>query len=491
MSNEVLIRDFDLNIEKILEGWEASHAIREIIANALDEQMLTCAKDVTISRDGVGAWHVRDYGRGLSYRHLTENENEEKLQHPDTIIGKFGVGLKDALATLHRRGVRVRIQSRYGEISLKETAKHGFSDVITLNATISPSADLGFIGTDFTLLGVTDQDVVAAKDFFLRFSGEQVLEETRYGQILRCRPGRKARIYVTGLVVAEEERFLFSYNITSLTASMRKALNRERTNVGRTAYADRIKGMLLASESQVVAEVLADDLTKIQEGTNHDEVSWTDVAVHASQILSASKRVVFVSPGDLGASPTFGTPSVAAHDSIEHAVAEGYKVIAVPENVKERLYGLTDVKGEPVRDIEVYRREWSMGFEFKFVQENDLTTAEREVFGLRDRIAAIFGSFPACVKEISVSETMRPDFVSTSDAVGLWDPGTGRIIIKRSQLRSVDAFAGTLLHELTHADTGYGDITRGFEEGLTGVLGKVCAYALSNRSKPEKRWWNR
>lgn len=28
------IREFDLNIEKILENWEVYHAIREIIANA-------------------------------------------------------------------------------------------------------------------------------------------------------------------------------------------------------------------------------------------------------------------------------------------------------------------------------------------------------------------------------------------------------------------------------------------------------------------------
>jgi hypothetical protein len=29
--------DFDLNIDKILENWEPKHAVREIIANALDE----------------------------------------------------------------------------------------------------------------------------------------------------------------------------------------------------------------------------------------------------------------------------------------------------------------------------------------------------------------------------------------------------------------------------------------------------------------------
>ena len=43
-------REFDLNIEEILEDWEIYHALREIIANALDEQVLTNSKDIKILR---------------------------------------------------------------------------------------------------------------------------------------------------------------------------------------------------------------------------------------------------------------------------------------------------------------------------------------------------------------------------------------------------------------------------------------------------------
>ena len=42
-------RNFDLNIEKILDGWEASHAIRELIANALDEQILSGTGEIQIN----------------------------------------------------------------------------------------------------------------------------------------------------------------------------------------------------------------------------------------------------------------------------------------------------------------------------------------------------------------------------------------------------------------------------------------------------------
>src|SRR3989442_2148925 len=120
--------------------------------------------------------------------------------------------------------------------------------------TSGPPQDPSFVGTDVVLRGVSEGDIADAKNFFLKFSNESVLDETSYGQILKKSSTRKARIYVTGLLVAEEENFAFSYNITSLTAAMRKALNRERTNVGRTAYTDRVKQMLLASNANAVAD---------------------------------------------------------------------------------------------------------------------------------------------------------------------------------------------------------------------------------------------
>ncbi len=461
-------RRFDLNIEKILEGWETCHAVREIIANALDEQVLTSTKDVEISKDQKGAWRIRDFGRGLRYEHLTQNENQEKLKNPTKVIGKFGVGLKDALATLNRRKVNVLTRSKYGDITLGQTPKHGFPDVVTLHAVVNDASDPNMVGTEVILTGVSDADIAAAKNFFLKFSNQAVLDDTTYGQILGTTKGRKSRIYVTGMLVAEEENFAFSYNITSLTATMRKALNRERTNVGRTAYSDRVKQMLLASKADAVAETLAEDLQRIEQGTNRDEVKWTDVAVHACQILNASKRVVFVTAGDL----------TSFRATIDHAQDDGYKIVSVPENIRNSLRGITDLKGNPVRDLGVFQSEWSQSFEFKFVNPEKLTKPEQEVFEQREKIASLVGGIPRKVKQIKISETMRPDIMSGYTPQGLWEEATNTIIILRDQLKNVQDFAGTLLHEIAHAKTGYVDVSRDFENALTDMLGQVASSRL-------------
>jgi hypothetical protein len=96
---------FDLNIEKVLEHWTIPFAIRELIANALDEQALTGTTEPVIFKDGNGCWHGTD-GRGVRYEHLTQNENAER-RNPQ-VIGQFGMGLKDALAVLRpaRNGCR-------------------------------------------------------------------------------------------------------------------------------------------------------------------------------------------------------------------------------------------------------------------------------------------------------------------------------------------------------------------------------------------------
>lgn len=469
MASATTVRLFDLNIEKILEGWELCHATRELIANALDEESLSGTQPISITRLSEGKWRIRDYGRGIRYEHLTQNENVEKLRNPSRVIGRFGVGLKDALATFSRRGIDVHIESRFGNIALRQSAKHGFEDVITLHAAITSASDTTFEGTEISLVGIPDSEVMKAKDFFLKFSGEPELEATPYGQILSPIKGKPSRIYVNGIVVAEEENFAFSYNITSLTAAMRKALNRERTNVGRTAYSDRVKSMLLAASSAAVANTLAAELEKVQLGTHADEVGWLDVAVHGCQILNATSKVLFVTAGELVLYP----------EAIDRARSDGHRVVTVPENVRQALRGLKDISGKDVRDLNVYDAEWQQSFEFKFVPISGLSKAESEVFKQREQIARLVGGLPKRVKDIVVSETMRPETLNGGDADGLWEPSTGRIIIKRSQLSSLAGFAGTLLHEIAHAKSGFGDVNRDFELVLTNFLGQTAVSALT------------
>ena len=459
---------FDLNVQKVLEHWPVAFALREFIVNALDEQALTQSAEVEITEVREGAWRIRDYGRGLSYLHLTQKENPEKTKHPE-VIGQFGIGLKDALAVCDRRKVEVVIRSRHGDITTAQLPKASFADVLTLHGVISPPSDPTMAGTEIFVSGVGTQDVVAAKAFFLRFSGDQQLEETKRGQVLK-RADDKApgRIYVKGLLVAEEPNFLFSYNITSIGAPLRRALNRERSNVGRGAYSDRVKEILKDCRTPAVAEPLATDLSHFGQGSMHDELNWKDVAIHACRILqSAGEKVVFVNPFELM------LPAVL------RARDDGYRVVIVPEDIAHALGGLKDLDGRPMFDLSMFSREWNDSFSYEFVEPDSLTPSEWAIFAMTEPAAKLAGVSLVQKKiTVAISETTRLSLGRT-EILGVWEPLEKRIIIRRDQLVSATRYCATLLHELTHATSGLGDLSLEFEEALSVKMGTVASTSLS------------
>lgn len=459
------VRTFDLNIEEVLENWEVEHGLREIIANSLDEQVLSSSAEIKIHKDERGDWHIRDYGRGLKIEHFTLNENQEKLNAPSGIIGKFGVGLKDALATFHRRGINLLLASAFGSYRLRQDHKHGFDNIVTLHIEYDDTPN-NFRGTECVLRGVSDADMARAKSLFLKFAGEEVLETTTYGAVLR-RQAATSRVYILGVLASEEPNFLFSYNVTSLTESMRKKLNRERLNVGRTTYADRIRTILKSANSDAVHSMLVDQVEKRATGEQCDEMAWIEISQMALTLMHQRRRVAYLTEEELQNSPSI----------LDSVKSDGYQVVVVTEQQKSKLQAQAASGGPEVRLLESYVEEYNATFQYKFIELHLLTPQERKVFDMTPRILALVGLSVSRLPAIRISETMR---VTSDDTLGVWDSSLPAIVIKRSQLTSLLGFAATLLHEVAHASTGTVDATRAFESVLTRYLGQTSVAAIGS-----------
>ncbi|TXT60852.1 MAG: hypothetical protein BAJALOKI2v1_70004 [Promethearchaeota archaeon] len=460
------VRYYDLNMEEILEDWEIYHAIREVISNALDEQYLTNTKDIKIFEDKKGRWHIRDFGRGLRDIHLTQKEDEEKCNNPNT-IGKFGIGLKDALGTFYRRRVKVTIRSRHLDATTTIHKKHQFENIEPLHAAVKEPSDPAMEGTEFILENVSEEDINKAKNLFLKFSNEDLIEKTNYGEVYNNRFG-VGNIYINGLKVADEEDFLFSYNITSLTKRLEKALNRERTNVGRNAYHDRVEMILKNCESEQIGKLLAEDLKRIEEGTHHDELAWIAIKRHAVKILNSKGDYLFVSSKEIQEHPKM----------IDDAKSRDIEIVTIPENLKEDIPKMRDISGGCIRDMNLLFKEERESFEFQFVSPDELKKSERHIFDKSDIIFKLIGGRPKKIKEVLISETMRKDPQTFREAEGLWEGDKGRIIVKRDTLKDLSNFAGTLLHEAAHCISDCGDISRDFESELTNIIGRVVSNSL-------------
>jgi len=442
-------------------------AVREVIANALDEQALSRSAEPEITKRPDG-WHVIDFGRGLHYQHLTQNENPEKQRKPDLVVGKFGVGLKDALATFYRRGIEVTIRSPHADITLQRAAKSNFADVKTLHAAVGAPSEPKRRGTDFVLSGLRDKDMATARDYFLRFAGDKELEKTEFGSILERPPDAPARIYVKGVRVALEEQFLFSYNITSTTAQLQRALNRERSNVGRSAYQDRVKSILLKARSDAVAEELAKDLTRIQTGANHDESTWLDVQEQAVRILASKGKTVFVTSQQMF---TMGA-------TITEARTDGYKVHVVPDRLLARLPNLRDLNGNPILDIRGFISVWNASFVYDFIDPSKLSKAERQTWMILPELLRLAGDHAKRVREIRISNTMRLD-EGAYETEGVWD--SPNIVVKRSVLDSRRHFARVVLHEIAHASSNANHGSLMFMAAIDDLAGLAAVEATRHR----------
>ena len=139
-------RLFDLNIQRVLEHWTVSEAVREIIANALDEQALTNTAEPEMFQDPDGGWHIRDFGRGLRYEHFTQNEDGEKLRKHGWSSESSASGSR----TRWRRSIATTSTSRSRAgtptITIASAGKHGFEDVQHVACGGAPPRDPAMVG---------------------------------------------------------------------------------------------------------------------------------------------------------------------------------------------------------------------------------------------------------------------------------------------------------------------------------------------------------
>jgi hypothetical protein len=251
-----------------------------------------------------------------------------------------------------------------------------------------------------------------------------------------------------------------------LNKKIKDALNRERNNVGRVAYSERIKSILLECKQKAVAEKLVNDLQEFETGNYHDELHWIDVSTHATKLLNSYKKVVFFTPQELQSNSDF----------IERVKDDGYEIITISENIRDKISGQNDYEHKPIVDLDEYIEEWSESFEFSFVEKVQLNEQERKIYDMTDEIFKFIGGKPNVIKAIKISETMRPNGHLFSDAVGFWNGS--EIIIKRSELQSLERFASTLLHETAHAISSASDVSIEFENALTKLLGTLVVNKL-------------
>jgi len=171
----------------------------------------------------------------------------------------------------------------------------------------------------------------------------------------------------------------------------------------------------------------------------------------------------------------FMTPSERAsltNEQVEILTDSGKKLVMVNDVVFSKI-------SDNVQTFETVNTEYRESFRYHFINEDELTLAEKEIYGNRRNVTDFLSKYyNRSLVNVRVSETIQIT-ESGERAEGVWDSSENAIIIKRSVLNSRDRFLAVMLHEYAHFLSGYTDNSRGFENMLTEILGYTFDDLLS------------
>ena len=434
------MKRYDLNIKDILEEWKISDAIREIIANAIDEQKLQNSKEILIYKKE-NQWSIRDYGRGISTANFSLTENKEKIDK-EGMIGKFGIGLKDAIAVLFKNNIKFKIKTPEFIAFPKLEPKEGFGNE-TIHMIIDDSKENDLIdkGTEFVFENLSDDDMFKAKNNFLIFNRQEIIAKNEYGQALDS--PFASFIYVNGMKIAECEKYLFSYNIIKPNKKLSEKMTRERKSIGQEAYSQLIENILKGNLTKEMCD-------KLFSNADYGEMQKKSIREEVYKEINKQDKTIFITKEQI---------SNMSADQLEKYKSGGKEFTIIENKDADLSQGLYNVDSA----IE----EYSKSFDFEFVNENNLDMQQEIFFNKISKILEKLNKYFNKSMKLKIVKKNNPWH---EDTLGYWTNETPEtIFIVLIALNKWQSAITTVLHEFAHSMHGYGDNTRDFERDLQVV----------------------
>lgn len=438
---------FDLNIKNILSDWSVSDALRELIANAIDESKLSRTQFPDIQyNENTNQLLIRDYGRGIHSNHFIQNENDEK-KNSKVVIGKFGIGLKDAVSVLFRNNKPVTFVSLHGSFVPVEDYKKGVQEetkTIHISQTFDNKID---IGTKVIIEAISPTDYNDAIANFLELFPYNKLSESPKGQIYEKR--QTSEIFFNGMKISTDNNFLFSYNILEANASLRKSLNRERKMVSRDAYRDNVISILksnITSQSQD----LINQLLNNRDAYEHGEWSLIDIK---KLVLKNTDRKILVGCHEQMDSPAY----------VDYAENQAYEIIWL--NPTEYKNIKNDSNYEKYT-LDSFGRNFVNNYESLEIGINQLVSADQDNWHwVLSKVKELANIWPEWKKDYNNFKFSIIEDHPNANGI----TQNGKIEIVQRIIPNKQHLFNTVIHEICHAISGAVDSTVEFENVLTSA----------------------
>lgn len=228
---------YDLNFDQINDDLPLAQAFFELLTNAFDSvkgDLNLVSIEVVHSNEII----IHDQGPGIMRQHLRFS----RTNHQSNETGRFGIGLKDALAIIVNNGGNIKIESKHLLVNkLVRRAKEGYQEE-TYHASIVKH-DPEMIGTRITVTAIGSEVALEeAKDRLIYYYPEEHLFTCPKGEIY-VNNGESYQFY-RGVLTCEGAKSLYTYNVYQ-NLSTEKIVTRDRTKLSKDALNQQISTILL------------------------------------------------------------------------------------------------------------------------------------------------------------------------------------------------------------------------------------------------------
>lgn len=216
----------DLNVSLgLCPHLSVNDALCELVMNALDAAPTSVPEFAT---QGPSTVVLRDQGPGLALESFTVGRT-----HGDgKVVGRFGLGLKDAVAVLMRNHARVEIASQLGSYCFE--VRQGALGTQTIHVRQREADGTGTCITVSNLQRAA-QSVDAVQALFLCWSQPELLHSSGGVDVLQSpkQSGKqRGKLFVNGVAVTPPQPLFLSYNFKTATLDQRMACDRDHNVEG-------------------------------------------------------------------------------------------------------------------------------------------------------------------------------------------------------------------------------------------------------------------
>lgn len=422
-----------------VSGWGMVQALREVIQEMIDvRRAYGCRGGLRYSGGRAVVW---DDGPGLKRSDLALGNSGKKGDA--RLIGQFGEGLKLAALVAARNGREMVIET-VGFTARPFIARDPALDCEVLAFELRPNSRTK--GTK-TLVETTVGELEEARALFLGLAPRKA----RSARVFL--PG--GRVYINGCLALKNDQLFFSYD---LPGSAKAAQNRDRSALDLEALAQEIvEALSRLTRVKLIAALLE--------------------TIPARQPCFEQTLNLRYSPGAesawvRAARQVFGPKACRAegNDADQEAKRLGFNVVY---GYPWRWEGL-------LSNLGVYRSGFAIRTRGRRAKAVRITPEERRTLAWAKRLVRKHLADPGKVR---VAEELALTFgLRRSDAMGLWDPQTQTIWVKRSALGDPKTLLGTLFHETLHKVSGAPDCTEGFELAWEDLVVRMALAGKRSRA---------